>query len=666
MIQTVAYNNFSSLPADILINPELLLKEIEIFCINNGNLNYPIKDGESSLIPAEEWMREKFQDIAIMNHLFNIHALTSPAKWVWDAENRTISSNILYNNRWYKKNHQFYHETLAKGIDILLNEITQSHIEPLYFLEYDSEQQPEKTNKLHPIYYLAQQLCEAKVYSAIFNQRPDYIELWKNAPLMMHGIPHFVKEMGITHSKEGINYSSFNAPDIGLVFYQHNIARDFFLEDTNKLFLNKLIRHAIINNNLDFLQKFIKDWDLSQIEKECSIDECFLHYAKTKEMAQFLLENNAFVAGYYSNLNNISYVFGSRIISNSTVFETIIDFNPIYKDLIFNEPSMFFSEYFTTSQQPIMTLLMDKYQFPIEQFDMLAIGHSIYGEDGIAWALNLGANQKKCSTYIEQCIYKKAEGLAELKRLHKKGIFNPFQPDSLSVFLRKHNLPKIFSTWLEKTTQEELTQYTSEGIPVWWNCIEQNSFLIKKIDNYNQLALDNTSWLMHLIQHCNNYNNDPIKFIHLACKKLQKQFDNFLEPGQCNQEGNNIFHILFNNHPFSMNGDLLSKIFEVTDINFNTYFTMLNNEHISPIEMLIHSGNPNLVNNFLFLIVNTLQNNLDYDFKLSDNTSLIDNLQKLFSSNEENLKNLNTYYNNYYLHKTLPIKKSVTSHKIKI
>lgn len=616
MIKTIQYNDFSELSTDILYDKKLLLEEIEQFCENNGDLNLDIKPNSyDKLVPAEKWLRERLQDVQKMNSLFERGYLESPFNW--KLEGTKIIENPLYGGYWFRDNKDFYENYMAEGIKKLLENLSDNNIEPTAYVETSYEKKLKEITYHHPLVYLADKLENPAVYDTIFTMRPEYKKLWLEESMFRKNQPNYIYSIGL-HNSTTIN------SEVGKVFYEHGIIKDFLHQPENSSSLKAVIKMAIFENDIDFLKKHIKNWDIPAIEKDDDRSYCFLVSAKNKEVAQLLLDNGAFVMGQLKPTDKYeTSIFPSEYLTNQEVMETILDFKEEYRNLVVTHSNAIYDQYFSYRYENLINMFIKKYNFPVGKHDLLKIGKDLHGIDGMKWAEDLGADLRNCKKLIDYCVNAREDGLSFLKKVHKEGIFNAFQPDSIHNILQS-SPTKIFYTWLNKANIENFTDYTKEGIPAWWTTnLSSIEFIKTKVKDFNQLS----------------------------------------------EKGNNFFHYMFSLSKPSekiMNSIITSN--KISDEQLGVMLNQHNKEGITAIENVIEFlQNSDKQNQWserraIVTLINRVQDAINYDIVTKNDKSVYQELITHFPE----FTDLNIYYQKHVLERKIPQKTNNTSQKLKI
>lgn len=616
MIKTVQYNDFSEISIDVLYDKKLLIEELKNFHKNNGNLNYDIKaDSYEKLVPAEKWMRERLKDPEIINDFFENGYLESPFKW--HIEDNKIIENPLYGGYWFRDNKDFYVDYMNNGMTELLTTLSQENIEPNAYIETNYNKQLTEINYQHPIIYLANKLGNHKIYDLIFTMKPEYKKLWLENSFYKKNQPNYIYSIGL-------NQSGIINSEIAKVFYEHNIIKDFLHHPENIEHLMSIIKAAITENDIDFVKKYINDWDIPTIEKNQERSYCFLSGAKSKEMAEILLKQGAFVMGQLKPTDKYeTTIFPSENFKNQEVIKTILNFKEEYRDIVVTNSKAVFDRYFNSANDELIKMFINEYNFPVKKYDLLVVGRNMHGTDGINWALKLGADIRNCNDLITACIRAREDGLSFLKKVHKEGSFNAFQPDSIHNVLQG-NPTKIFYTWLSKASREDFTGYTKEGNPAWWTTnLSSIEFIKTKVKDFNQLS----------------------------------------------EKGNNFFHYIFNIS--NVKADVINSIINTTKISEEELSIMLNQknkEGITSMETVIQflkvadkQKHYSEIKSIVALI-NLVQDNIDFNIVTKTGKTVYEELTTIFPTFDE----LHIYCQKHNLEKKIPQKSISNTTKLKI
>lgn len=631
MIKTVQYNDLENMDSDLLYNKDEFLKQLIHFYNNGGNINYPIKRSSYDDIKlAEDFFRVHFKNVEQMIVLIEQAGLINPFQW--KIEGSKIIENPLYGKYWYRDNTQFYKDYASKGFEILLQQLINDNIVPTSYEEIDTYNSSIVLSKKDPIVHLANKLNQSTVYDILFTLMPEYKKIYKEEWI-----------------NQNLAYEIIKDTETSMVFFKHNVNKENLLEEKNVSKLHDIVQQAVYSNDIEFLKTYCQDIDFFQLEQNNKIDGCFLKYANTPEMAQYLLDKGCFVEGLFND--TYCSIFPSQYLTNLDTIQTILDYKIEYKNLVIKDYKQCYEHYFKQSSKDVMKLLINDYDFPVEKVDMLSIGVNIYGQEGITWALKNGADPRNCSSFIMNAVVYRDEGLSLLKKIHKNGEINIFYPDPLHHLLSS-SPTKIFFNWLEKVSVEQLTRTTKNGIPAWFVTHDNNAFnfVIKKIENFNQLDDHGNSWLFHVIEKMKENSYSFKKNLDSAFKKHTiKNPENLLTIKGKDNNNNNIFHLFFKIK--DVDSELLEKIVSYSTFDTTMLLTEKNNESLSVFDIALTPNNEkppkkyldNKKINCLFVLLNNAQATFDYDIIINDKKA-IDFFRELFKEDNEKLSTINHYY----------------------
>jgi hypothetical protein len=674
MITTISYNDFSDYYNNTKSFPEIL-EDFKSFVSNGGNLNLSVLNfSGDTLISFEKWLQIRYPNSPqYLKQLIDENLITNPFDFIIDHTTKTITDIDNYGLYWMKKNFSLYKPYILQAVSNLAAEIkewdlglsNQDYLNndfPLYYaIDYNNKKQSQHYQ--HPLSYLVIEFNDADILQTILEISPKYHDLWQ--PLLNqkeHKQPFF---------------KLISKPSIAKIFYKYNIGKNVINNSDSLYQMHKLISEVIIKDDVDFMINHIQEFNLPNIEQCQSYYDCFLTQSKSKTMAILLMNNNAFIQGDFithSGQENVN-VSCFREGMNEDTLDAILSANEHIKEQIITNPDLFFNIFFrnkySESVFPIIKLLIEKYNFPVKNYDLLNIGMNIgtNHNEQINWFIEHGADPRKCDDFITEVVKKRVEGLKTLKSLQKDGIFNSFYPDPIFTIL--HSKPtKEFTNWLLKSPKEQFERYTIEGYPAWWGCSNDNGWAVisEQVSNFTQLSQNGLPFAHHYFSnyYTRNRNYDTnfnvSDFFLNIYKKMKKQGVSTFQISGNDADNRNLFHhcFSFNTHNRNdVNVEVLKIFLDNTTDNIGEMLTHPDCDGKTPLALMLEfttKSNMGNVTQAIRYILNKSFASLDFDADISVNDtpiSVFDICTLLLKVDNDNILLLKQYYDTWNLYHEL-------------
>lgn len=604
MITTQQFNDFSSFNYTQKRDFEFMLTQMVEFSKNGGDLTLPVKVGNSMhdglIISLNKFIQDNIPEPVKFNEaLMQAGAIPGICDFSYDPTNQTIIENKEAGMIWIRNHFDEYEKIILQSFDRLLKKLPPAHESLKNFNSYDYEgnirtlNNESKNNYLNPLFYIAEQLKQPAIYELIFKKYPFIKKEWEKTHVKYgEDTPRFLESM------EAVG-DSIRKPSIGLVFIKNGIGLNHFLDEKNMGQLHDIINHASYLGDKEFLSDLLPKVNLKEIEKNCHAYELCLSRAKDKETIDLLLNNNATYRQTVLTNNNpyeVDLLF-NRDRSNPVLIDCLLTFNPnLLKEI--QEQSNDFYGVLETNSFEMTKLLVNKYKFPIENFDMLNVAKKqmVIGEDGkdsYDWVINNGADPRFCHKFCDSVVQNRDDGLKLLRNLNKRGLIVAKSPDMVfNIF--QSNPTKIFINYYDKLTSAELEKYNVNGLPAWWGANNQSdlNFMLNRINNPLQRSQKNEPYFFYALRtelEKTKFDAQSMTLAYLNnVNKKNKETD--LDLSFTDKNGNNFLHHLFTVKKYgkdSISSTMLENIQNNTTENVFSYLMKPNNKGITPLDLLL-------------------------------------------------------------------------------
>ena len=492
MIKTIPYNDFTAYGWQERQDHEFMFQEMKNFVDAGGDLSYAVMGEDNKLINFADYIKSRF-DVAFMDRLMDNGLVQSPFSFILKKSEKYITEDKKYGLRWMNSNFKEFDKQIISSIKEIAKKIDGVEITHYSQVDYSGDYQNHK--KTHPLYHIASQL-------------ENNTEVWETILENNKEIHIYMKEF--LKKKEHFE-GLFNAtweirnPELANLFYKHNLIDDYFKKNNKSIY--DMVSSAIYHNELEVFDKLSKNFDLIEIEKEKNIYEVFLRKVRTPEMAEAVLKVGCFSVGKWKGkekTNETSYALDEHM--DGDTISAIVNY--IDKNLV-SEHHLYFYNLFIKERANLDTVkvLVEKHNFPVEKYDMLQVGqkisHHFSSFESVKWLLEHGADPRNCKEFVDTLIAQREDGKKALGLYKREGLLDTFSADMIYAMSNSQDMKKIFITYYDKVTSEQLARTTKSGEPAWFGVNSQEFFtLIKnKIENYNQLSSKGDAWVNSLFHH---------------------------------------------------------------------------------------------------------------------------------------------------------------------
>ncbi len=600
MIKTQSYNDFSSFSYEQKHDYTFMLEQIKTFKQNGGDISLLVKESTSNENGQIELLT--FKDYIIRNidnyneffsDLLKDDLMPGLCDFKWNLETGEITEKMDYGISWMNENYHNFKGAIDSSIKKLLSELPKDLSKIVIFNELNKNGSAASRKLHHPLYTIANTINQNDVYQLIFDTFPELKNYW-NEPSRVTKEARFLYVLDISHFGVG-------KPKTAICFYKNGIGTDYFHKPENLDNLHELILHASEKGDTEFLKLALPKIDLNKIELEKYSRNLSLCKAKNKEVAQILIDHNAVIEKEIDTPSGklINNVVLNEEITKIEVIDLIMQRLPQYREEIKIDSKSYY-RMLESRDFEVTKLLVEKYEFPLENFDMLYLAYKKSDSDDFQnykWLLQHGADIRECDQLCYELVKEREAGLKLIRALNKEGIIVSKSPDF--VFNIFQNSPtKTFLNYYDKLTYNELEKTTKNGLPAWWGAKHNSdySFMFSRIKNHDQLAQDGKNLLFYLLEsEIKHKGLQPKEIIKLQLKKIKvKNPDYKLDLSYEDKNGNNFLHHLltFERYYKSINNlDLLEILAENSIQNPYVFLSKENKVGISPMDLFLTQDN---------------------------------------------------------------------------
>jgi len=590
MIKTISYNDVSNITYPEQRDYNYMIAAFKDLHSKGGNVTLMVKTSNYSGDKAE---LITFRDFVIKNisepekflqELMKEGVISGLCDFSWDNTTGTIEETKDYGLSWMKNNYINFSEMINQSILSLIKKLPEDISKIKTYNRYDYEGNPKSDNFLHPLVHIANTIHQNDIYSLIISNIPQLKKEWEK--LDRDGDPLFVTTIDA-------KYSDVRDSQLGVLFYMFGIGKEYFHEEEQKTKLQQLIKSAASTGNIAFLKEVLPQINLKDIESNFHTYELSLPHALNKETANVLLDHGAIIKQKVVIKNSTYNVNALDDIKNITVFDTILERTPELVEQIKTSPNDFYKIMCMNNKSIDFTkLLIEKYNFPLENFDMLKVAW-INDKTSYSWLLKNGADSRECDSFCNSIVQARDEGLKHLRQLNKEGLIVSKSPDMIfNIF--NSSPTKIFINYYDKVTSVELEKLTKTGKPAWWGATQSldYQFMLSRIDNPTQNANNGQTLLDYLLsrQLKNNKLVSPREIIQLQLKKALKKNPKFKFDLDYRDSNNNTFlHKIISIVEYgkdSIDYELINLLKENSNQDPISYFQKKNNDNITPLELI--------------------------------------------------------------------------------
>lgn len=656
MIKTQSYNDFSEISSSNKNNKNFMMEQFRQFHASGGDLTLMIKTDAYSydgikLITLKDFLYKYLKEDSenILQELMKEGILPGVSDFIWDEVTGSIKDSAEFGLRWMSDkseggNFNSHREMILASLEKLFKQLPKdiSKIKELHQHDYKGE--IEISRHKHPLFKIAEEIAQVEVFDLLFKLKPECKLLWEKTG--KYEEPAFVETVKAY-------YNRVDNPELAITFYMHGIGHDFWNKQENHSKMHELIKHAAHLEKIDFLQEVLTKFDLANLEKGKSAYDLSLSSAHSAKVVEILLNSGAVIEQKYK-CNGSEYetnVLFSEYLKSVEAFEKILEMRPQYVNLIKSSPDDFYESIICKKDLSFTKLLVEKYQFPIENYDILSVlyskqRHSDFHEfGGYKWAAQNGGDFRECDKFCASIVGSREEGLKHLRSLNKEGLLVSKSPDIIFGIFNS-SPTKNFVNYYDKLTHIELEKYTKKGFPAWWGATNEEhfSFMFNRIENINQTSQDGMPLVYYLARKevLERKQISPISVLQKQMKLLEKKkLSQEINLTYKDKEGNNILHWLLTTQKYgkeSLDIDILNLFEKHGNKSIIELLKETNNKGITPLENLLNMPeekkhywkNPPVIKYIFSLVLE----HMDLTTKLSDEQILGEKFISFFNDSK--------------------------------
>lgn len=674
VISSPLYNKFNYKTSDFTDKKSLLNKFIELK--NEGfNFNLPVVTPKGVV---------SFADYIISNtsiDFYNDLLKNDVAKnsFVFKIEEDCVVEHEVYNLNWMKSNFKQYKNVILDSIKAIAIELEINPVSKIKIKSYSGKVQI--IDNVPPLFHIINNVVP-------FSHRDDErnkASVWDTAIKNNSQLKDYLKNR-FSQDKEIITtlgcYSSVH--HIGFrglagVLFNHNLIRRFIEKNSQVAF--ELILDCIENNQIQDVKKIIPIYHRSS-DFTAKNNHQILSSSRTPEMARLLMENGFsffnYIQDYESEPKRILFSIEKEM--NKDTIDAIVGFKDSHKDLIHKHAQVIFDDFFKQNNEPVnfnkeqkfenIKLLIEKYNFPLDQFDMLKIGFELDNKTPqySKWFLGNGANSDNCADFVFEITRHK--NFAKIMSQYEN-ILNTRSGDF--VF-------EMSKSWSGNDfTEDELLQRTNKGYYAWWGLSVNSSAFTKFMHKSspetiekikNTFSSSDSSWLGKIISE--GKIDSYISWLE-QYKKLFFKSDEKMPLIVKNENNDNALHFLLKE---STRSPVINFILEETDSDISKLLQEKNKTMQTPLQNLffedefekdksLWSRQSKTVAQISKKLVNHLKEDFPFDGFVSDSENAIDVIKQWYPDYDFYQEHYGLFSKNK-ISKIIPEKIVVETKKIKI
>lgn len=611
MIKTQSYNDFSSFTSEQKRDYNFMLEQIKAFKENGGDLSLLVNVNDENkkninLISFNDFIIKHIENYSsFFNELVSQgitvntnNRLPTICDFTWDVNAGSITEKQDYGMYWMRDSFNEFKEQIFQSFKNLLDDLPEDLSKVTTYNQINHYGKIESRSLNHPLYTVSSEINQPELYDLILTSRPNLKDEFLNNSIVSNE-PKFLHIIN-KHQTHHLRDDSKNY-EIAIIFYKHGIGVEYFHQNDNLDDLHSLICKASHTGDTEFLNIVLPTVNLHEMEQNKDSRNISLTWAKNAEVANILFAYNAVVEKSYATQNGT--VTNNLILNDDLTKLDVLDLMlqkfPQYQEQIKNDPQPFY-HFMQQRTFGFTKLLVEKYQFPLENFDMLSIAYkkttSETYED-YKWLAQNGADLRESELFCIEMVRQRDAGLKLIRGLNKEGIIVSKSPDFVfNIF--QSNPTKIFLTYYDKLSAVELEKNTKKGLPAWWGAKAHSDyfFMFSRIKNYDQTAQDGRNLLFHVLEmQLEHRGINPQSIIKLQLKKLHaKEQEYKLDLSYTDESGNNFMHHLLTfrkNYKDNINLDLLELLEGNTKQNIFEFLSKENKQGVSPLDLFLTQDN---------------------------------------------------------------------------
>ena len=674
VISSPLYNTFNYKPSDFKDKESLLNKFIELK--NEGiNFNLPVVTNKGIL---------SFADYIITNTSIGFYydLLKSDVvknSFVFKIEGDFVIEHEVYNLNWMKSNFKQYKDVILNSVKRIAIELENNPVSKIRQVSYLREIQI--IDNVPPLFHIINNVVP-------FSYRDDdrnKADVWDTAITYNSQLKDYLKDKFSNHKETvktlGASDSLHHIGHSGLagVLFHHNLIRKIIEKNPHSAFY--LIYDAIEKNEIQDVKKLIPIYHRSE-KFTAENNHQILCSSRTPEMARLLMENGFSFFNYTQENDHEPkrILFSIERDMNADTIDAIIGFKNSHKNLIHKHSQIIFDDFFKKNNEPLnfnkekkfenIKLLVEKYDFPIEQFDMLKVGFDLDNKNTqySKWFLEHGANPDNCADFVFAITQHKnfEKILAQYEQ-----IINMRTPDFV------YEMSKYWSG--NNFTEDELLQKTTKGYYAWWGLNINSSAFTKFMHNRsnetiekikNTFSSNDSSWLGKIVSE---------EKIDSHISWLEQYKKTFFKPDEKmpliikNDNNENALHFLLKE---STRSPVIKFILEETDADIAKLLQEKNKSMKTPLQQLLFEDEfqkeralwlrqGKTVAQITKKLVNHLKEDFPFDCFVSESENAIDVIKQWYPDDNFYQEHYGLFNKNK-ISKIIPEKMTFENKKIKI
>lgn len=617
-------NNFSQFKDNDFKNEEQMLKEFIKLKEQGIDFNLPVLD-KKSIISFNQFIKEKlsvdFYFKLIKNKL---------VKNLMDfkIEDGYVVEDSVYNLNWMTKNFVTHKDIILDAVKNLSIELNKIPVDKFKHYKYATTY--EIIDDVPPLHFLAKMIRDKHFFS-YYGNRAD---IWDIILTHNDSMKDYISKKLTTHKDIQffleLGYDTYYSTpkELVTILYKHGFVQDYCHNHQQRAFdvLHDCVKKDYVPQIKKLLPLYLSGPHLSEKNNYLLLQE-----AQSTQVANLLLENGFLIMCHVKNHDNEKQtLFSINNKMSVEVLDTILNFKPNHLQFVQQYSDFLNKEFFLDKKYfPQMKILIEKYKFPLQKYDMLNIGFKLDNKDThfSKWFLEHGAEKNNCKEFVNTL--KEEKSFAKILSQYEK-IIDIHSGDFIYHMLTgKSNANSL--NYYNLLSNEELDSLTSNGNPAWWGLSinsTQFSLFQKSHTKPKTIATENDSWLAHLIKRTEMFSS---KAWLNQYKEVFLESKNSRYPLVYNDENkNNIFHILFAEKFPSFHLDFLIND---TDIKMTELLVQSNHAGITPLELLLSDDRQEAKEKNFMLeqsvsyqalrkILNTIKEDFPFDFKVQNKRAI--------------------------------------------